>query len=106
MSLQQDKTSCPAPPRAIATTRRMKNGLIGIQEVPALWREAAGLVVCKGHKMEEFKHTSSPRVACTSVIPVSGPSLAETKEAHKESKVMFGRDVDLLQGCSLHCIIF
>lgn len=65
----------PCTPRAIPKTRRMKNGLIGIQEVPTLQREAAGLAVCKGHKMEEFKHTSSPGVACTSVIPVSGALL-------------------------------
>lgn len=80
----------PCTPRAIPTTRRMRNGLIGMWEVPARQREAAGLMVCKGHKMEEFKvsfkHTSSPGVACTSVIPVAGVLLWPKQRLTKRAR--------------------
>lgn len=97
----------PCTPRAIPTTRRMRNGLIGMWEVPARHREAAGLMVCKGHKMEEFKvsfkHASSPGVACTSVIPVAGVLLwPKQRRLTKRAKSCLYRI--LSHFCSSHCL--
>lgn len=79
----------------------------GFQEMPALQREAAGLVVCSGHKMEElkafFKHHLAPGSLYLCDSSDWGPSLAKRK-AHKESKVMFVRD-DSKDEVTLHHIL-